>query len=280
MTRTLALTLALLAAGTVQAADRSFDRSFTVAPGGTLTVEADGAAIRVSGADTNQVTVRMKVKGPESELGSMTLDATQNGNDVTATLKRNRRNKLFSLGSWRSDGTIEVVVPSRYAVNARTSGGAIEIKDTAGTMKLQTSGGDVTARNVNGEVRLRTSGGRIVAENIKGDVDADTSGGDLHLLGVDGKIAGNTSGGNVKVRLAGANRGISATTSGGDIELLLPPDTAGNVSASTSGGDVRSDIPVTTTSMREGRLEGTLNGGGETIRARTSGGNIRLRSAG
>jgi hypothetical protein len=83
----------------------------------------------------------------------------------------------------------------------------------------------------------------------------------------------------VRVSLKGANRGIKATTSGGDVELILPRGTTGNVSASTSGWAVTTDIPVTTTVVKDSRLEGTLNGGGHPIEARTSGGNIRLRPA-
>jgi DUF4097 and DUF4098 domain-containing protein YvlB len=278
MPRNFVLALVLLAAGTVQAADKTLDRTFTASPGGSLLVEADGASIKVSGSDTNQVTVHMRVKGSEKELAAMTLDAAQNGNEVTATMRRNKSGKWFDLGSWRSESSIEVTVPKRFEVNVRTSGGSIDVKDTSGSVKLNTSGGDVTAKNLNGAVWLRTSGGQIAADNVRGDVDANTSGGDVHLRGIDGRIKGHSSGGSVRVSLVGANRGVSATTSGGDVELILPRATTGNVSASTSGGDVTTDLPVTTTVIKEGRLEGTLNGGGQSIEARTSGGSIRLRS--
>jgi DUF4097 and DUF4098 domain-containing protein YvlB len=276
MPRFMAIALVLLAAGTAHAADKTFDRTFTVSPGGSLIVEADGASIKVSGADTNQVTVHMSVRGTEDDLADMTLDATQKGNEVTATMRRAKRGKWFNWG-WKGKSSIEVTVPRRFEVSVRTGGGSIDLKDTAGTVKLNTSGGDVTARNVNGTVRLRTSGGQITADNVQGDVDANTSGGDVRLLNIDGSIKGHTSGGTVRVSLKGVNRGISATTSGGDVELILPRGTAGNVSATTSGGNVTTDIPVTTTVVKEGRLEGTLNGGGQPIEARTSGGNIRLR---
>jgi DUF4097 and DUF4098 domain-containing protein YvlB len=278
MPRYSALALILLAAGTAHAADKTFDRTFTVSPGGSLVVDADGASIRVSGTDTNQVTVHMIVRAPEKELAAMTLDATQNGNVVTATMKKSKSTNWFNWGSWSEDSTIEVTVPKRFEVSARTGGGNIDLKDTTGTVNLKTSGGDVTARNLNGAVGLRTSGGTITAENIRGDVDANTSGGDVRLLDIDGRIKGHTSGGSVRVSLVGANRGISATTSGGDIVVILPQGTTGNVSASTAGGDIETDIPVTTTVVKETRLEGTLNGGGQPIEARTSGGNIRLRS--
>jgi DUF4097 and DUF4098 domain-containing protein YvlB len=279
MPRYSAIALLLLLAGTAHAADRKFDRTFTVSPGGSLIVDADSASIKVSGAETNQVTVRMRVKSSEKDLADMTLDATQKGNEVTATLRRAKGGKWFNWSSWNAESFIEVTVPRRFTVNARTSGGSIDAQDTVGSVKLNTSGGDVTARNLNGTVWLRTSGGQITADAIKGDVEANTSGGDVRLLDIDGNINAHTSGGNVRVSLKGANRGIKATTSGGDVELILPRGTTGNVSAATSGGAVTTDIPVTTTVMKDSRLEGTLNGGGQPIEARTSGGNIRLRPA-
>lgn len=279
MPRLSALALVLLAAGTAHAADKTFDRTFTVSPGGSLIVDADGASVKVLGADTNQVTVHMSVRGSEKELAAMTLDAMQKGNDVTATMRRTNSGNWFSWGSWRYESSIEVTVPKRYEVSVRTGGGNIDLKDTVGSVKLNTSGGDVAAKNLNGTVWLQTSGGTITADKIRGDVDAKTSGGDVRLLNVDGRIKGHTSGGSVRVSLVGANRGISASTSGGDVELILPQGTTGNVSASTGGGDITTDIPVTSTVLKETRLEGTLNGGGQPIEARTSGGSIRLRSA-
>jgi DUF4097 and DUF4098 domain-containing protein YvlB len=278
MPRYSAIALVLLLAGTADAADRTFDRTFTVSPGGSLVVDAEGASIKVSGADTNHVTVHMQVRGSEKELADLTIDATQKGNEVTATMRRTKGAKWFNWG-WNAESSIEVTVPRRYDVSVRTGGGDIDLKDTVGAVKLNTSGGDVTAKNLNGTVVLRTSGGQITADSVRGDVDANTSGGDVRLLNIDGRIKGHTSGGNVRVSLVGTNRGISATTSGGDVELTLPRGTTGNVTGSTSGGDVSTDLPVTTKVIKEGRLEGTLNGGGEPIEARTSGGSIRLRSA-
>jgi DUF4097 and DUF4098 domain-containing protein YvlB len=278
MPRYSAIALLLLAAGTAHAADKTLDRTFTVSPGGSLVVDADGASVRVSSVDANKVTVRMRVSGSESDLADMTLDATQSGNEVTATMRRPRSGKWFNWGSWRAESSVEVTVPKRFEVSVRTGGGGIDLKDTVGSVKLNTSGGDITAKNLHGTVWLRTSGGRITAENVQGDVEANTSGGDVRLLNIDGSIKGHTSGGNVRVSLVGANRGIRATTSGGDVELILPQSTSGNVSASTSGGHVTTDIPLTTTVMKSSRLEGTLNGGGQPIEARTSGGNIRLRA--
>lgn len=280
MTRYFAIALILLAAGTANAAEKNLDRTFTVSPGGTLIVDADSASVRVSGSDTNQVTVHMTAHASEKELDSMKFDAVQNSEGVTVTARRKEKVSWFSWGSWNNEGRIEVTVPKRYTVSVRTGGGSIELKDTTGAAKLNTSGGDVSAKNVTGNLELRTSGGTIHTDTIRGDVDADTSGGDVKLLQVDGKIRGNTSGGSVRCSLVGANRGISVRTSGGDIEVTVPRATTGNVEATTSGGDITSDLPVATTQVKEGRLVGSLNGGGQPIDAHTSGGSIRLRAAG
>jgi DUF4097 and DUF4098 domain-containing protein YvlB len=277
MPRLSAIALVLIAAGSAHAAERTFDRNFTVSPGGELVVDADGASIHVSGNDGNKVIVHVVVRGSEKNLANMKLDAIQKDGSVTVTLRKGIQGWFF-WGTWNSEQEVEVSVPRRYAINARTGGGSVELRDTIGAASLHTSGGDVSAKNVIGNVELRSSGGSIQADTIRGDVDADTSGGDVDLLQVDGKIRGNTSGGNVRCSLVGANRGISATTSGGDIELSLPRGTTANIDAGTSGGEITSEIPVTSTVRKETDLVGTLNGGGERIYAQTSGGSITVRA--
>ena len=160
MPRLSLIALLLLAAGTAHAADKTLDRTFTVSPGGSLIVEADGASIRVTGADTNKVIVRMRVKSTEKDLADMTLDATQKGNEVTATMRRAKRGNWFNLGSWRGESSIEVTVPKRFEVSVRTGGGNIDLKDTTGSVRLNTSGGDITAKNLDGVCRCEPPAGR------------------------------------------------------------------------------------------------------------------------
>jgi len=103
--------------------------------------------------------------------------------------------------------------------------------------------------------------------------------GEVRLLHVDGKIKGQTSGGDVQCSLVGANRGIQVSTSGGSIRLTLPQATAGSVEASTSGGEISSELAMLTSEQRDGYTRGSLNGGGQPISVRTSGGDISLRAA-
>lgn len=278
MNRLSAIALVLLVSVSAQAAEKTFDRTFSVAPGGSLIVDADSASVKVAGTDSNQVVVHMKFRGSDDELSKMTFDATQNDGGVTVTMRRKEKNGWFHWGSWSSEQGIEVTVPSHYGIKIRTGGGNIDLQNTVGAVDAHTSGGDINAKNLTGNVLVHTSGGGIHVDTVRGDVDADTSGGDVRVLSVDGKIKANTSGGSVRVSLVGANRGVVASTSGGDIELSLPRATTGDVDATTSGGDISSDLPLMTSSQKEGRLHGSLNGGGLPIEAHTSGGSIRLRA--
>lgn len=278
MIRHFAIALVLLTASCAGAAEKRLDRTFTVAPNGSLFVEAGGPSVKVSGNDTNQVVVHMVARGSEEDLAKLNLDASQSGNDVTVIMKRDGNGSWFNR-SWSGDGQIEVTVPRHYGINVRTGGGSVDLANTEGTASLRTSGGDVVARSVSGSVEARTSGGGIKADTIRGDVDASTSGGDVRLMLVDGKIRARTSGGSVECSLVGANRGISVSTSGGDIELTLPQATTADVDATTSGGSIKTELPVATTEFREGHLKGSINGGGLPIEAHTSGGGISLRVA-
>jgi DUF4097 and DUF4098 domain-containing protein YvlB len=278
VTRYSAIAVVLLAASSAGAAQKSFDRTFTVAPGGSLIVDSDSASVHVSGGDTNQVTVHMSARGSDEDLANMKLDAFQKDNGVTVTMRRAEKHSWFNWSSWNGDGQIVVTVPRHYEIKVHTGGGSIELADTVGAADLDTSGGNITAKNVNGNVEARTSGGGITADTIRGDVDADTSGGGVRLLNIDGKIRGHSSGGSVRVSLVGINRGISATTSGGSVEVIVPRTSTGNVDATTSGGGITSELPIAATVLKDGHLEGPLNGGGAPIEAHTSGGGISLRA--
>jgi len=270
------IALSLLATTGALAAEKVVDRTFTVSPGGTLVVDADSASVRVTGGNSNQVVVHMVAKASDDDLALLKIDAYQKGDEITVSLKREKKGWFRS---WNGDERIEVTVPQRFAVNVKTGGGNVDLSGTTGTASLNTSGGDITAKNITGNVNADTSGGSIVMDTIRGDVDGDTSGGDVKLLQIDGRMRGNTSGGDVTVSLVGANRGITASTSGGSIRLTLPRSTSGNFEAKTSGGQFTSDMAVTTTSFEEGHVKGTLNGGGPSIDANTSGGDISLHAA-
>ena len=235
------------------AAEKKLDRTFSVASGGRLTIEAEGADLRVTGTSGNQVVVHALITGSEHYLEGLTLTAEQSGNDVAVVAKHGKRFWL-TFGWNNNGGKIEVQVPRNYNIDigtsggditvgplegearGKTSGGDIRLTEIRGPVEMQTSGGDVRVEQIEGSTRLSTSGGDLDISHVKGDLDAKTSGGYIHLDDVVGKVQARTSSGNV---VAGNIRGDSELkTSGGDIRATID----GKIAAHTSGGDVTAEL--------------------------------------
>ena len=73
------------------------------------------------------------------------------------------------------------------------------------------------------------------------------------------------------------NKGIDLETSGGNLVVKLPKSISAEVSAQTTGGDVNCDFQFSG-KLREGNLQGKINGGGNLIKLETSGGDIVISS--
>lgn len=187
-------------------------------------------------------------------------------------------------------------------LSLRTSGGSLHLESLEGTIKARTSGGSIKVSQVKGTTDLNTSGGSIRVEKATGThLVANTSGGSIHLSAIEVPTKALTSGGSIQVE--GTTAPIDATTSGGSItakfatppkepstlktsaggiNVTLPANSAFDLDAATSAGNVRSEIPVATKSSRsgdEGSLKGPANGGGPTLKLRTSAGSIRIKTS-
>jgi DUF4097 and DUF4098 domain-containing protein YvlB len=289
--------LSLILAGTAVCGQKKFEKKFQVSPGGSLTLGTDVGTVKIVGTSSNEVSVVADMRGREKDLEDFEITANQSGNNVDV------QGKLHKGGSWfwnsvDIDVEFTVSVPHEYSVRMHTSGGNLSVSDlkgkvdgktsggnvsiggTVGDVDLETSGGNVDAEKCTGPLRLRTSGGEIDVRTIAGDVDLETSGGDVKVSEVEGKVRAGTSGGSMYVKVKGANKGVLVETSGGDIEIVVSKTVAADIDASTSGGSVHFDFPVTISGqIDESRVRGKLNGGGNTIRAHTSGGDVRFRSA-
>lgn len=271
---------------------KQIEKTFTVEPGGTLTLNADAADVTITGSETTTLRVVADVKGPKEKVERYTIRFDQNGNDVVVDGMQER-----GFFNWRFfEGTFDihynVIVPSQFTVHTTTSGGNITIsglkgdvdgetsggnltiESIEGKVRLSTSGGDANARDVTGDISLETSGGNIDVENINGALVVETSGGNIDLNNVDGSIVGSTSGGNIRVA-ANGNKGMDLETSGGNVKVIVPSTIAATVDAETSGGDVECELEFSG-KIKDGRMNGKINGGGNVVRLRSSGGYILI----
>ncbi len=301
----LALLLALPAFG------EGIERTFEVAPGGRLAVDASGASVSVKGTTANRVQVAV-TRGTDSAADierDYEVNFNQSKEGVTIEIKSRRR---FQIG-FRRGLEVTVEVPSRYNAEIASSGGSVAVRDLTGEIGARTSGGSLRFEDIDGAIVGATSGGSVTVAQASGDVDVTTSGGSVKVGEVDGKVTAKTSGGSISIKRAGAGvvaetsggwievsevRGpIQASTSGGSIRAFLAEQptadsrlsTSGgsvtvtvaeglalDIDARASGGGVKSDLAVKSSEDKRDRLVGSLNGGGPQLVVRASGGSVRL----
>ena len=281
-------------------------KTFTVEPGGTLTLETDIGSIEVKGAEGNIVEVEVfrevkttSEKKAEKILEDFQIEFSQSGSDVfiKADYERSGWQRFWDNMSKRLKVKYIVSVPLVYNVDLKTKGGSISVENLEGEIKSRTSGGslrfdrisgDVSGKTSGGSIRIgevdgtvgaHTSGGSIKIKQAKGQVDAHTSGGSITVEEVMGAISAKTSGGSVKAYISRQPMSdCRLTTSGGSITVFMEEDISVDVNARTSGGRVHTEFPVTLKGeISKKYLKAKINDGGPELYLRTSGGSIYLK---
>lgn len=307
-----AIVLSLTFVGSAHARfTREVERTFQVSEDGHLLITTSGGDIKVVTGASDSVHVRATqvfhgaddAEEAEEVAEDLEFSITQDGDTITAHAKYHK--SVSGWFSWGKNGvavSFTVTVPEHFniktstsggdiavanitgRVDVRTSGGDIELGRVQGNVDAVTSGGDIQVREGRGQIKVVTSGGDIRVERAEGDVRASTSGGNVHIEYVQGTVNASTSGGNVSARFAAQLMGeATLSTSGGNVTAWLPDEASVFLDASTSGGWVKTKgvgVEVQKGGQGKSKLVGNVNGGGERLKLRTSGGDIRVESGG
>jgi hypothetical protein len=294
-------------------ADFKQERTLTLEPGGTFTLESDIGDVVLTGESASGARVLITSDRDLARDFDVSFDETPRG----ATVKIKHRGAMRRLfGGWfENDHTrITIQVPTKTDARLSTSGGSVRVSRVTGVVDIRssggsldvdavdgnvnggTSGGSIRMRDVHGNVIANTSGGSITMTNIRGTLRADTSGGGISIVDVSGELRASTSGGSVDVRdaggrvdasssgggvtvrfAAGNSSGGVVSSSGGSVRAEIDPGAKVSIDAHASGGSVNSDVPVTIQGKVESdSLRGDMNGGGPLLRLRSSGGGVRI----
>lgn len=273
---------------------------FNVDPPGDLEVQTSGGHVTVEASESNRVRVEMYVRRngreltpSDTDLDDFDIEISQSGNRVKAIAER--RGRKWNWGRNNISISFVVYTPREMTTELRTSGGHISVTGLDGNQRLSTSGGHLEMNNLKGTVNARTSGGHIEIRDFVGNMNARTSGGHIEVDQSEGTMELHTSGGHISLnRLSGQ---VEATTSGGSIDAdLTSIETQGfGVNLRTSGGHINVTVPegigldldlkgnrVSTElknfsgQIERDEVEGSINGGGPKLTARTSGGSVRI----
>jgi hypothetical protein len=254
--------------------------------GGDLT--ATGIAGRVEG-ETGGGSIHLDDIGGviNAETGGGSIDVGTVGGDLTLRTGGGSIKVVSARGkiSAETGGGSVMVESGLQGAVLETGGGSIEVQRCAGSLKVTTGGGSIELGEIAGPAEIETGGGSIRLSSATGAVRAETGGGSITLNGVPAARAETGAGGIVAKFVSGTERTDSVLeTSAGDITVYLVPTLNITIRASielANGHRIRSDfseIRVTTEGGEWGpgtaSAEGKLNGGGPTLKVRTTTGDI------
>jgi len=232
------------------------EKSFPTSEGKSLYVKVSGGDIVVNSWNKNEVNVKILGDDNTEDKFEFELKNTDNGVEIIARKKNSLLNWFSSIKL-----KVEIIVPEKY------------------NSDINTSGGDISYDGIDGIAKLNTSGGDVNGVSLTGKLDISTSGGDISLSGKDTEIDAHTSGGDIELNYSGTNQGIELSTSGGDITVRVPKDFIASMELYTSGGEVScSQIMSNVKKLSDSKLIADLNGGGNKLIAKSSGGDIDVLS--
>jgi len=160
-------------------------------------------------------------------------------------------------------------------IDLSTSGGNIEAENCSGKIKLGTSGGDLELTYLKGDIHATTSGGNVTGDHISGDLFTRTSGGSIMLKELMCGLDASTSGGNIDASITEVTKNITISNSSGTIYLQLPKNKG--MDLKIFGGNIKTDALTNFKGVQEKeRIDGSINGGGISVRVSANSGNIHL----
>jgi len=131
-------------------------------------------------------------------------------------------------------------------------------------------------------VDVTNTNGAIIVTGVSGKHELDTTNGKIEVKNCAGSLDAATTNGGIVAELTRVAKGepLRFETTNGRIEIAVPADLAVDVDAGTTNGSISTDLPINTTRFSRNSLRGTINGGGTSLRMRTTNGQIAIRTTG
>lgn len=287
----------LLTTSALRAEAFHLEKRFTLAPGSQLFAKSEAGGVEVRGVEGETATVTIRSDRDDfTQKFDVRLDDSQPGRLEVLVERKGSGPFRWNWGGGRTQ--VVISVPRRTAVEARSSGGGVDVESIAGAVTARSSGGGVTVIDVDGDViasssgggvdvtdvrgdaRVDSSGGSVEIRRVSGDIDAGSSGGGVRIDEAGGAVVASSSGGGVRVAFAlGNGKGGDIGSSGGGVTVRVDPAVGLDIDASSSGGRVTCDVPVTVRGkLSRNSVRGDMNGGGARLKVRSSGGGVTLEA--
>jgi DUF4097 and DUF4098 domain-containing protein YvlB len=145
-------------------------------------------------------------------------------------------------------------------LNAQTQFGSVQAERIRGGAQVNGNNGSVTLNDIGANVRVKNSFAGVFVTNVAGSITVSNSNGAVSVGGLRGNVC----------------HPLSLSTNFSSIKVALPQGAGYDVSARTSFGRIHTDFPITTTTISDQNLSGTIGRGGCKMELVNSNGNITI----
>ena len=174
--------------------------------------------------------------------------------------------------------------PDGNELNPGRTGVSLHIRLPAGlALDLNLDSAPLTVSNNTGAVRVRSINAGIHILDSDGDQDLETDNGSIEATEIHGNVLARAQNGRLTVRATPASDGsLDAETKNGSVIIRVPTSIAASLDMETTNGSVETDFAgfanVNNLSSTGKKLTATINGGGATVRGKTTNGNVSFEA--
>lgn len=261
-----------------------------------VTMTQDGDTVTVDVTPQNTVNraqfsdnVQFTVTVPEetavnvvSTFGDIKLAKTKGNVDLKTSAGEVRVSDVQGNVTIQSDfGEIRLENITTETLSAKSNAGSIRLTQVTAkdAVTVRTDFGNMVLERVTAKsYDLKTNAGKIEMTGAQGAVKVQNDFGSIVINDGD-KVQLDLKSNNGAIRYAGSlgDGPHNVRTDFGSITLILPKDSALNASLKTDFGSIKSDLPISLSGTQSRTSwEGTTNGGGASLTAKTNNGSIAI----
>jgi hypothetical protein len=245
-----------------------FQKTFTMANGGTLEVDNYKGTIHVAAADTNQVSVDVtkRFEGNDADrkwwMENVQVNFHNDSNRVAVEVKYPECNFCWVGHDYTASVELEIHVPRQTNVRLESYKPDIKIAGIQGDVRVKSYKSPIELDSTTGAVRIDTYKDTVKLRNVnvRGPLEIKSYKADAEI---DARSLGDT---------------VTLENSKGNIVLRVPANAGLNVDFEGSRrSSFRSDFPMASQSGSfNSSFRGTVNQGGTHVRLRTEKGSVSL----
>ena len=263
---------------------QSWDKEFVVVGRPTVRIETHDARVVIRSWKESRVTARVEMQARTEGLfiGSRrpVVDFSQEGKEVRIRARVHGATTGIMFSSIKLE--VEVWLPRESDLIVQSSDGAVSAEDIEGRIDIETQDGSLTARALKGDIAVHTSDGRVELDDIDGSLRLETRDGRSDIRGRFDRIDVQSQDGEIEADILPGSRigedGWSLRSQDGGIHLRIPRALTATLDVRTRDGGLSVDLPMRIQGgqVRRHDLVADLNGGGKTLRLRSSDGSIHV----